>query len=93
MVLPLIVLDNTPYQAKDENHAFSVADLMAWEKKNGKVPKGSFVALRTDMYKDFDTNPSASSARRSRPGLSRPSSFSTSSAAWWRPGTSRSTPT
>ncbi len=57
MVLPLIVLDNTPYQAKDENHAFSVADLMAWEKKHGRVPKGSFVALRTDMYKDFDTNP------------------------------------
>lgn len=57
MILPLIVLDNTPYQAKDENHAFSVADLMAWEKKNGRVPKGVFVALRTDMYKDFDANP------------------------------------
>jgi kynurenine formamidase len=54
MILPLIVLDNTPYQKKDENHAFAVADLMAWEKKNGRVPKGSFVALRTDMYKDFD---------------------------------------
>lgn len=56
MILPLIVLDNTPYQAKDPNHAFSVADLMAWEKKNGRVPKGAFIALRTDMYKDFDSN-------------------------------------
>ena len=54
MILPLIVLDNTPYQAKDPNHAFSVADLMAWEKKHGRVPRGSFVALRTDMHKDFD---------------------------------------
>lgn len=57
MILPLVVLDATPYLAKDPNHAFSVADLMAWEKKHGRVPKGAFVALRTDMYKDFDSNP------------------------------------
>jgi len=37
--------------------AFSVADLRAWEKKHGRVPRGSFVALRTDMYKDWDSNP------------------------------------
>ena len=57
MILPLIVLDNTPYQAKDENHAFSVADLKVWEQRHGKVPSGSFVALRTDMYKDWDKDP------------------------------------
>jgi kynurenine formamidase len=57
MILPLIVLDNTIYQGKDANHAFSVADLKAWEKKHGRVPKGSFVALRTDMSRDFDSNP------------------------------------
>jgi kynurenine formamidase len=57
MILPLIVLDNTPYQSRDENHAFSLADLKAWEKKHGKVPRGSFVALRTDMYKDWDKDP------------------------------------
>jgi kynurenine formamidase len=54
MILPLIVLDDTPYLAKDPNHAFSVEDLRAWEKKHGRVPKGSFVALRTDMSKDWD---------------------------------------
>ena len=57
MILPLVVLDDTPYLAKDENHAFSVADLQAWEKVHGRVPKGAFAALRTDMYKDWDTNP------------------------------------
>ena len=57
MILPLIVLDDTPFLAKDPNHAFSIADLKAWEKKHGRVPKGSFVALRTDMYKDWDANP------------------------------------
>jgi kynurenine formamidase len=57
MVLPLIVLDDTPYLAKDPNHAFSVDDLRAWEKKNGRVPKDTFVALRTDMSRDWDRDP------------------------------------
>jgi kynurenine formamidase len=57
MILPLVVLDDTPYLAKDENHAFSLADLNAWEKAHGRVPKGAFAALRTDMSKDWDANP------------------------------------
>ena len=57
MILPLVVLDATPYLQKDPNHAFSVADLRVWEKKHGRIPPGSFVALRTDMYKDWDTDP------------------------------------
>jgi len=57
MILPLIVLDDTPYLAKDPNHALSVADLLVWEKRHGRLPRGAFVALRTDMYKDWDTNP------------------------------------
>jgi len=57
MILPLIVLDDTPYLAKDPNHAFSIDDLKAWEKHNGRVPKGAFVALRTDMSKDWDKDP------------------------------------
>jgi kynurenine formamidase len=57
MILPLVVLDDTRFLAKDPNHAFSVADLTAWEKVHGRVPKGAFAALRTDMYKDWDANP------------------------------------
>jgi kynurenine formamidase len=57
MILPLCVLDDTPFLANDPNHAFSVADLKAWESKHGRVPKGAFAALRTDMDKDWDTNP------------------------------------
>ncbi len=52
MIMPLVVLDDTPYLATDPNHAFSVDDLKAWERRHGQVPKGSFAALRTDMYKD-----------------------------------------
>ena len=57
MILPLVVLDDTPYLKDDPNHAFSVDDLMAWEKEHGRVPAGAFAALRTDMYKDWDTDP------------------------------------
>jgi len=57
MILPLIVLDDTLYLGKDPNHAFSLDDLKAWEKKNGRVPRGAFVALRTDMSKDWDKDP------------------------------------
>src|SRR6202166_2775063 len=57
MMLPLVVFDDTPYLGKDPNDAFSVADLKAWERTHGRVPKGAFAALRTDMYKDWDSNP------------------------------------
>jgi kynurenine formamidase len=57
MVLRLVVLDDTPYLAKDPNHAFSVEDLKRWERKHGRVPAGAFAALRTDMYKDWASNP------------------------------------
>ena len=57
MILPLVVLDDTPYLAKDPNHAFSIDDLKAWERQHGRVPKGAFAALRTDMYKDRDADP------------------------------------
>src|SRR5215470_6589816 len=57
MILPLVVLDDTRFLAKDPNHAFAVADLMAWEKVHGRVPKGANATPTTDMYKDWDGNP------------------------------------
>jgi kynurenine formamidase len=56
MILPLVVFDATPLIAKDPNHAFSVDDLRAWERRHGRVPKGAFTALRTDLSKDW-SNP------------------------------------
>jgi len=57
MILPLAVLDATPYLWTDPSHAFSLDDLHAWEARHGEVPKGAFVALRTDMGRDFESNP------------------------------------
>jgi kynurenine formamidase len=56
MILPLVVFDATPYLGRDPSHAFSVRDLRAWEEQNGRVPKGAFAALRTDMSKEFETD-------------------------------------
>jgi len=53
MILPLVVFDATPFLAKDPNHAFSIDDLRAWERRHGRVPGGAFAALRTDMSKDW----------------------------------------
>jgi len=57
MILRLVVFDSTPLLAKDPNHAFSLDDLRAWERRHGRVPRGAFAALRTDMYKDWDSDP------------------------------------
>jgi len=57
MILALVVFDMTPVLEADPDHALRVADIREWEKKHGRVPQGSFAALRTDMYKDWDSNP------------------------------------
>jgi kynurenine formamidase len=57
MILPLVVFDATPLLGTEPNHAFSVADILSWEKAHGRVPAGSFAALRTDMSKDWESNP------------------------------------
>lgn len=57
MILPLVVFDITGFLQKDPNHALSVNDILDWEKVHGRVPSGSFAALRTDMFKDWDSNP------------------------------------
>ena len=57
MILKLVVFDITPLLVNHPNHALTVHDIHEWEKKNGKVPKGAFAALRTDMYKDWSRDP------------------------------------
>ncbi len=57
MILPLVVFDLTPLLKRDPNHALAVADIKQWERVHGRVPAGSFAALRTDMCKDWETNP------------------------------------
>jgi kynurenine formamidase len=57
MILPLVVFNITPMLKEDPNHALTVADIRAWERRHGRVPAGCFAALRTDMYKDWNADP------------------------------------
>jgi kynurenine formamidase len=57
MILPLVVFDITPLLKKDPNHALTVGDIKAWEAAHGRVPAGSFASLRTDMSKDWSSDP------------------------------------
>jgi kynurenine formamidase len=51
MVLPLVVLDIHQRVLENPDYQVNMDDLKAWESKYGKIPKGSFVALRTDWSK------------------------------------------
>ena len=53
MILPLCVIDITGKLGDEPNHQCSVDDILGWEKEYGKIPEGAFVALRSDMYKDW----------------------------------------
>jgi len=57
MILPLVVFNAVPMLGSEPNHAWSVDDILSWEKTYGQVPRGSFTALRTDMSKDWDKDP------------------------------------
>ncbi len=47
MVLPLVVLDISNRVLADPDATPSVDDVLQWESRNGKIPAGAFVALRT----------------------------------------------
>lgn len=47
MILPLVVLDISRRVEEDPDATPALEDLRAWEDRNGTVPAGSFVALRT----------------------------------------------
>jgi kynurenine formamidase len=47
MVLPLVILDISGRVTADADATPTMADVQAWEDRNGAIPSGSFVALRT----------------------------------------------
>ena len=51
MVLPLVVLDVHDKVAKNADYVLSLDDVRDWESRHGKIPRGAFVAMRTDWAK------------------------------------------
>jgi kynurenine formamidase len=51
MVMPLVVIDVHDKVEKNADYVLSLDDVNAWERRHGKIPKGAFVAMRTDWAK------------------------------------------
>jgi kynurenine formamidase len=51
MVMPLVVLDVHAKVAKNADYVLSLEDVRDWERRHGRIPKGAFVAMRTDWSK------------------------------------------
>ncbi len=51
MIMPLVVIDVHQKAALNPDYTITMDDVKSWEGKNGKIPEGSFVAMRTDWSK------------------------------------------
>ena len=51
MLMPLVVIDVHEKVAKNPDYVITLDDIAAWEAKHGTIPKGAFVAMRTDWSK------------------------------------------
>jgi kynurenine formamidase len=56
MILPLVVFDVHEAVAQNPDYTLSEERIREWEKKNGPIPDGAFVALRTDWSKRWPDN-------------------------------------
>ncbi len=52
-IRPLVVIPIQDKAAKDPGYQMSVDDIRSWEKRNGKIPEGSVVFIRSDWSKDW----------------------------------------
>jgi len=53
MMLPLVVIDCSQKVAANPDYQLILGDLKAWEEEHGRIPAGSFVAMRSDWHKRF----------------------------------------
>jgi kynurenine formamidase len=56
MLLQLVVLDVHEKVARNPDYTVTMDDVRRWEKRHGRVPKGAFVALRTDWAKRWPSD-------------------------------------
>lgn len=48
LACPLCIIDVSEKVEKNEDYGLTVEDITEWEKANGRLPSGAFVAMRTD---------------------------------------------
>jgi kynurenine formamidase len=67
MLMPLVVLDVHQQVAKNPDYLLTLEDVKAWESRHGRIPRGAFVAMRTDWSKRWPD--SAALANRDAQGV------------------------
>jgi kynurenine formamidase len=67
-VRPLAVISIVPQVAKDPGYHLQVSDIEEWESRNGRIPQGAVVMVRSDWSKDWP-NPQLAT-RTPFPGVS-----------------------
>ena len=67
MLLPLVVLDVHGKVAQNADYVLTIDDVRAWETRHGRIPKGAFVAMRTDWSKRWPND--AALANRDAAGV------------------------
>jgi kynurenine formamidase len=67
-IRPLVVIPIQDKVARDRNYHLQLEDILAWEKKHGKIPEGSVVFVRSDWSKEW-SNPDLAK-RKKFPGVS-----------------------
>lgn len=53
-IRPLVVISIVDQVKADFGYALKVSDIEAWEKRNGRIPEGSVVMVRSDWSKGWD---------------------------------------
>src|SRR5262245_20525952 len=56
-VRPLVVISIVPQVAQDPDYALQVADIRAFERRHGRIPRGSVVMVRSDWSKKWTDDP------------------------------------
>jgi kynurenine formamidase len=56
LILPLVVIDVHQHVEQNADYVLTVEDIKAWEDRNGPVPQGAFVAMRTDWSKRWGSD-------------------------------------
>ena len=52
-VRPLVVIPIQEQVTQDPNYSLQVSDILAWEKRHGRIPEGSVVFVRSDWSKEW----------------------------------------
>jgi kynurenine formamidase len=68
-VRPLVVISIVPQVAKDAKYALQVSDIRRFERRNGRIPRGSVVMVRSDWSKKWTADPEVAKALAADPNF------------------------